>query len=72
MASLSKVLVCGHSFARIMGSNPAMGMDVCVLFCVLQVKVFASGLILVQKSPTECVCVFVCVIKCNSNHLHLQ
>lgn len=41
----------GHTLARIMGSNPAMGVNVCVLclLCVLQVKVFASGLILVYK-----------------------
>ena len=76
MAALSKVSVCGHSLARVMGSNPAMDMDVCVLClsCVLQVKVFALGPILVQRNPTKCVCgcVSLRVIKCNSNPLHLQ
>jgi hypothetical protein len=30
-AARSKVWVCGHSLAGIVGSNPAGGMDVCLL-----------------------------------------
>ena len=29
----SKARVCGHSLAGIAGSNPAGGMDVCVVWC---------------------------------------
>jgi hypothetical protein len=51
---------------------------VSVVFC--QVDISATGLFLVQRSPTECVCVCVyvrvsvllCVIRSNSNPLHLQ
>jgi hypothetical protein len=31
MAALSKVWVCGRSLLGIAGSNPAVGMDVCLL-----------------------------------------
>jgi hypothetical protein len=31
MAARSKSCVCGHSVAGIVGSNPAGGMDVCLL-----------------------------------------
>jgi len=31
VAALSKVQVCGRSLAGIVGSNPAGGMDVCLL-----------------------------------------
>ena len=31
VALRSKALVCGHSLAGIVGSNPAEGMDVCLL-----------------------------------------
>jgi hypothetical protein len=31
LAALSKAWVCGHSPAEIVGSNPAGGMDVCLL-----------------------------------------
>jgi len=30
VAAWSKAWVCGHSFAGIVGSNPARGMDVCL------------------------------------------
>jgi hypothetical protein len=38
------------------GSNPARGMAVCdsVLCCPVQVKAFATGRSLVQRSPTVC------------------
>jgi hypothetical protein len=40
----------------IAGSNPAEGMDVCLLLSVVccQVEVSAMGRSLVQRSPTEC------------------
>jgi hypothetical protein len=55
-AAQSKVWVCGHSLVGIAGSNPAGGMDVCLLWvlCVVIVEVSASGWSLVQRSPTEC------------------
>jgi hypothetical protein len=34
MAVRSKAWVCGRSLAGIVGSNPAGGMDVCVVFVV--------------------------------------
>ena len=54
---------CGLSLPGIAGSNPAGGIDVCLLWilCVVQVEVSASGRSLVQRSPTEYVCVCVCV-----------
>ena len=42
MAERSKAWVCSRTPAGIAGSNPAGGMDVCVL-CVCQVEVFATG-----------------------------
>ena len=37
VAARSKAWVCGHSLAGIVGSNPAVGMDVCLLrlLCVV-------------------------------------
>ena len=69
MTALSTVWVCGRSLAGIMGLNPDGGM-VNVLCC--QVEVSAQGRSLVQRSPTECVCVSLCVIRGNNNPLHLQ
>ena len=37
----SKVWVCGHSLAGIVSSNPALSMDVCLLY--YHVEVSASG-----------------------------
>ena len=56
MAERSKARVCGRSLARIEGSNPAGGMDVCSLVSVVcyQVEVSASGRSPVQRSPTDC------------------
>ena len=53
MTALSRVWVCGRSRAEIVVSNPAGNMDVC-FFRVLRV-VSATGLSLVQRSPTESV-----------------
>jgi hypothetical protein len=50
----SKAWVCGHSLAGIAGSNPAGGMDVCLLWVLLcQVEISESGWSLVERSPTE-------------------
>jgi len=47
--------VCELAFTGIAGSNPAGGMDVCLLSVVCcQIEVCASGCPLVQRSPTEC------------------
>jgi hypothetical protein len=51
----SKASVCGRSLAGIVCSNPAGGMDVCLVSVVCcQVEVSATGWSLVQRSPTEC------------------
>ena len=55
--------VCGGSLAWMAGSNPAGGTDVCCEFVCYQVEVSATGRSLVQRSPTECVC--MCVIECD-------
>jgi hypothetical protein len=63
VAALSKAWVCGLSLAAIAGSNPAGGHGclsvVNVVWC--QVDFSASGLSLVQRSPTHCG-VSLCVI----------
>jgi hypothetical protein len=55
--------VCSRWPAEITGSNPARGMDVCLLWVlwVCQVEVSATGWSLVQRSPTDCG-VSLCVI----------
>ena len=47
---------CGRCVAGVAGSNPARGMDICLLcvFLCCQVDVSALVLSLVQRSPTEC------------------
>jgi hypothetical protein len=49
------VWVCGHSLAGIVGSNPAGGMDVCLLWllCAVQVEVSVSGWSPDLRSTTE-------------------
>ena len=61
MAERSKASVCSRSPAGIASSNPAGGMDVCVL-CVVccQVEVSATGRSLLQRSPTDCGVSHVC------------
>jgi len=59
---------CACSLVGTAGSNPAGGMDVCLLgvLCVVQVVVSTVGRSLVQRSPTEwcvCVCVSLSVLK---------
>ena len=72
MAERSKEQVCGRSLAGIADSNPAEGMNVCVLcvLCVVQIEVSATGRSLVQRSPNEYVS--LSVIRCNNKLLHPQ
>jgi len=51
----SKAWVCGHSFDETAGSNPAGGMDVCLLWALYVVRErFASRSSLFQWSPADC------------------
>ena len=55
MVARSKAWVCGRSLAGIAGSNTARGTDMSLVSVVCcQVEDCASGLSLVQGSPTEC------------------
>ena len=54
VSALSKEWDCGRSLIGIAGSNPAVGMDACLLWVLCQVKVYGSGWLLVQGSPAEC------------------
>jgi len=54
VAARSKAWVCVRSLAGIVGSNPTGGMDVSVVSVVCcHVEVSATGLSLVQRSPTD-------------------
>jgi hypothetical protein len=55
LSALSMAWDCGRSLAGIAGSNPAKGMDVCLLYSVVfcQVEVSTSDPSLVHRSPTE-------------------
>ena len=63
VAERSKAWVCRRSPAGIAGSNPAGGMELCLLWvlCVCQIEVSATDWSLVQRSPTACG-VSLCVI----------
>jgi len=52
VAARCKAWVCGRTRVGIVGSNPAGGMDACVVCC--QVQVSSSGCSLVQRNCTEC------------------
>ena len=55
VAARSKAWVCGHSLAKIAGSNPAGGMNVSLVSVVwCQGRGLCVGPITVQSSPTEC------------------
>jgi hypothetical protein len=55
VAARSKAYVCDLALARILGSNPTGGMDVCLVqYLCCQVEDYAMGRSLVQRSPTEC------------------
>ena len=74
VAARYKAWICGRSLAGIVGSNPSMGhicLSVVSVVCC-QVQVSATGRSLVQGSPTECVCIFIRVTRCNNKPLHLQ
>ena len=51
VAAPSKAWVCGRSLAGTEGSNPAEGMDVCLLYLLYVVR---SGYSLVHRSTVEC------------------
>jgi hypothetical protein len=55
VAARSKAWFCGQSLEGIAGSNPTVGIGVCLfsVLCVVQVQVSASGLSLVQRSLTD-------------------
>ena len=58
VAERYKARVCGRSLAGIANSNPSESIDVRLLWelCVCsQVEVSATGRLLVQRSPTDCV-----------------
>jgi hypothetical protein len=66
-----KAWVCGRWLAGITGSNPAGAwMSVYCECCAFSGRGLWSGWSLVQGSPTECV--WLSVIRCNNNPLHLQ
>jgi hypothetical protein len=55
VAARSEAWVCSQSPARITGSNPSKGVDVCLLsiLCVVRYSTVCS---LIKRSPTECGC----------------
>ena len=60
VAARSKAWVCGRSFAEIVGSNPAGGMDVCCECCVLSGRGLCDGLITCPEEFYRLRCVVVC------------
>jgi len=68
VASHSKACVCDRPFSGIASSNPAEGMDVCLLTSVVccQIELSVSVSSLVQRSPKCFVC--VCVCHCVQSH----
>ena len=61
MAARSKAWVRSRSLGGTAGSNPAGGTDVSLVSVVCcQVEVSATSRSLVQRDPTECVCVAEC------------
>ena len=59
VAERSKAWVCSRSPAGIAGSNPAGGMDVCLL-CVLSGRGLCDGLITRPEESYRLWCVIVC------------
>ena len=55
VAARSKALVCRGSPAGIVGSNPAGGIDVCLLWVMCVVRGFCVGLMPRPEIPTACV-----------------
>jgi hypothetical protein len=60
-----KSLVCSNMIAGIAGSNSPEDIDVRILslLCVVLVAACATSWSLVQRSPTECICVIVCYLE---------
>ena len=54
----SKACVCTRSFAGILGLGPTGGMTSVASVVCFQAEVSATSRSLVQRSPTECVCVY--------------
>jgi hypothetical protein len=55
LAARSKAYICGRSPAEIVGSNPAAGMDICLLWVLCwQLEVSATNSSLAQRNPTDC------------------
>jgi hypothetical protein len=73
VAARSKAWVCGRSLPETAGSNIAGRMDMSLenIVCC-QVEVSATGSSLAQRSPPDCVCVSLSVIRRDNNPLHLQ
>ena len=58
--------VCSQSLAGISGSNPTGVIAVCLLMSIMccQLEDSATGQSLMQRNPTDSVCVRVCVCVC--------
>ena len=59
VAARSKACVCCHSIGGIAGSNPADGMDVCLLWCVLSGRGLCDGPIVRPEDLFRLWCVWV-------------
>ena len=65
MTARSRAWVGGGPLPALPGSNPAWGMDNCLVSVVCcELEVSATDLSLFQRSRTKYVCVCVCVIEC--------
>ena len=60
VAARSKAWVCGRSPAKIVGSNPTGGMDVCCECCVLSGTGLCEELITRPEESYRLWCVVVC------------
>ena len=66
VAARSKAWVCGHSIVGTEGSNPADGMDVCLLWCVLSGGGLCYGPIVCPEESFRLWCVWVWYRNLNS------
>jgi len=59
VAARSKAFLRGRSLGGMAGLKPAGGVDgrILCLLCVVEVEASANELSLVQRNPTDCVCV---------------
>ena len=60
VAARTKAWVCGRSPAEIVGSNPAGGLDICQLYCVLSGRGLCDELITRPDESYQLWCVVVC------------